>query len=192
MMMFVLNSLMLGVGLAMDAFSVSLANGLADPGMSGRRQCLIAGIFALFQFAMPLAGWTLLNTLLHFFHELKQFIPWIALFLLLFIGGRMLLEGLKDQEEAAVGERITFPMLLLQGIATSIDALSAGLAFTGYTIGLAIAACAIIAAVTWILCMGGLRIGKYFGTKISGKAQILGGIVLIFIGVEIFVRGLLG
>ena len=187
--MFLLYSMLLGVGLAMDAFSVSLANGLSDPEMSRKRQCLIAGTFAFFQFAMPLTGWFLVTTLLHFFHALQQWIPWIALFLLLYIGGKMLLEGLRPSEETPAGERITIPMLILQGIATSIDALSAGFAFAEYDFLHVLPACAVIAVVTFVICIGGLRIGRFFGTKIAEKAQIFGGSVLIIIGIGIFVRG---
>ena len=130
---FFLNSVLLGVGLAMDAFSVSMANGLHDPKMNKGTMCKIAGTFGIFQAAMPMIGWV--------------------------------------------------------GVATSIDALSVGFTISEYGWLMALTAAIIIAVVTFILCMAGLRIGKKFGTQLSGKANILGGVILIGIGLEIFITG---
>ena len=188
--MFFFNSVLLGVGLAMDAFSVSLANGLNEPNMKKRRQCFIAGVFAFFQFIMPLAGYFCVHTLTGFFSAFEKFIPFIALGLLGFIGGKMLIEGIKnkdsDSEPAAVG----LGALLLQGVATSIDALSVGFTISQHTPFGAFLCCLIIAVVTFIICMAGLLLGRKFGTKLSNKASILGGAILIFIGLEIFVTSL--
>ena len=85
---FFVNSILLGIGLAMDAFSVSLANGLREPKMKGRRIALIAGVFAGFQALMPMIGWVCVHTIAQRFHRFESFIPWIALALLGFIGGR--------------------------------------------------------------------------------------------------------
>lgn len=187
---FFFNSVLLGVGLAMDAFSVSLANGLNEPNMKKCRQCFIAGIFAFFQFIMPIAGYFCVHTLTGFFSAFEKFIPYIALGLLGFIGGKMLIEGIKnkdsDTEPAAVG----FGALLLQGVATSIDALSVGFTISQHTPFGAFLSCIIIAVVTFIICMAGLLLGRKFGTKLSNKASILGGAILIFIGLEIFVTGI--
>lgn len=188
--MFFFNSVLLGVGLAMDAFSVSLANGLNEPKMRKSRQCFIAGIFAFFQFIMPLAGYFCVHTLTGFFSAFEKFIPFIALGLLGFIGGKMLIEGIKnknsDSEPAAVG----LGALLLQGVATSIDALSVGFTISQHSPFGAFMCCLIIAVVTFIICMAGLMLGRKFGTKLSNKASILGGSILIFIGLEIFVTSL--
>ncbi len=187
-LIFVFNSVLLGIGLAMDAFSVSLANGLHDPQMKPGRMSGIAGVFAGFQFAMPLIGWLCVHTIVRYFRAFERAVPWIALLLLAFIGGKMLFEGIRGGEtETSAGPGIG--LLLIQGIATSIDALSVGFTIAGYGWGMAFAACLIIAAVTYILCMAGLRIGKKFGTKLADKAQILGGVILIAIGVEIFISG---
>ena len=91
---FFLNSILFGVGLAMDAFSVSVANAIADPTMRARERLRIAGCFALFQILMPLIGWLCVRTIAESFTAFQKFIPWIALGLLLYIGGKMLLEGL--------------------------------------------------------------------------------------------------
>ena len=187
-LMFVFNSVLLGVGLAMDAFSVSLANGLHDPQMKTGRMNGIAGVFAGFQFAMPLIGWLCVHTIVRYFRAFEHAVPWIALLLLAFIGGKMLREGIRGGEaESSAG--LGIGLLLVQGIATSIDALSVGFTIAGYGWIMAFAACLIIAAVTYVICMAGLIIGKKFGTKLADKAQILGGVILIAIGAEIFVAG---
>ena len=168
--LFILNSILFGVGLAMDAFSVSLANGLNEPKMKKGRMCIIAGIFGFFQFFMPLVGWICIQTIAKAFSSFQSFIPWIALVLLLYIGGKMLIEGIKnkdgDEETAAVGKR----GLLLQGIATSIDALSVGFTIAGYQVEAAIGESLIIGVVTFAISVIGLLIGKRFGTKLAGKA----------------------
>lgn len=186
---FVITSIMMGVGLAMDAFSVSMANGLNEPDMKARKMLLIARVFGGFQALMPLIGWVCVHTVVQYFKVFEKFIPWIAFALLLYIGGKMLIEGIKNQdndETSGVG----LGALLVQGIATSIDALSEGFVIAEYNWQAAIAAALIIAAVTFVICVFGVFIGKKFGTVLSNKAQIFGGIVLIIIGVEIFVTGI--
>ena len=188
---FFLQSALLGVGLAMDAFSVSLANGLNENKMKAPRMCLIAGVFALFQFAMPMIGWVCVHTLVSVFSGLVDIIPWIALALLGFIGGKMLYEGIKGgEEEDAVS--VGFVALLVQGVATSIDALSVGFTIAEHDLVQALVCSLVIAVVTFALCMGGLAIGKRFGTHLAGKAGILGGVILILIGLKIFVSGVFG
>lgn len=189
--LFFFNSALLGVGLAMDAFSVSMANGLNDPHMKSGRMCTIAGVFGIFQAVMPMTGWICVHTIKRYFQAFERLIPWIALILLLYIGGKMLLEGIRKKEEENESERkLTFSALILQGIATSIDALSVGFTIAGYDWFMALVCSLIIAAVTFVICMGGLNIGKRFGTKLSNKASILGGIILILIGIEIFISGI--
>ena len=187
-LVFFVNSALLGVGLAMDAFSVSMANGLNEPKMKRNRMGLIAGVFAFFQFLMPMIGWICVHTIVQYFQMFEKFIPWIALFLLLYIGGSMLIEGIKGGEEEEL-KGVGFKALLIQGIATSIDALSVGFTIADYGFMMAFVCSVIIAVVTFFICMGGLQIGKTVGTKLSNKAAILGGAILIFIGLEIFVTG---
>lgn len=186
---FFINSAALGVGLAMDAFSVSMANGLNENKMSKGRMFVIAGTFAFFQFAMPMIGWICVHTIAEYFQSFQSLIPWIALILLLFIGGSMLKEGFTnevEEEEKHVGKST----LLMQGIATSIDALSVGFTIAEYNLLMAFICAVIIAIVTFVICWIGLEIGKKFGTKLSNKASILGGVILILIGIEIFVQGI--
>lgn len=190
-LLFFFNSALLGVGLAMDAFSVSLANGLNEPKMRGRRMCGIAGVFAFFQALMPLAGWVCIHTIVQYFQIVEKLIPWIALGMLLFLGGKMLWEGMKnkDNKEEMIG--VGFGALLVQGVATSIDALSVGFTISEYGFVMALVCSLVIATVTFGICMGGLALGKRFGTKLSNKAFLLGGAILIFIGLEIFLTGIL-
>ena len=188
--LFVFNSVLLGVGLAMDAFSVSMANGLNEPTMKRKKMCGVAGVFAFFQAMMPMIGWICVHTVVQYFKAFEKFIPWIALFLLLYIGGKMLWDGIKkkeEDEEETVG--VGLSALFVQGVATSIDALSVGFTIADYGFVMALVCALIIAAVTFVICMAGLMIGKKFGTKLSNKATILGGVILIFIGIEIFVTG---
>ena len=221
--LFICNSILLGAALAMDAFSVSLANGLEDPDMRPGRVCGIAGVFAAFQIAMPLIGWVCLCTIAGFFDAFRAWIPWIALALLAFLGGKMLVEGVRrlkrdaaekgtpdnadgesgktdgeagktdgesgktDGESGKSGGKLTLAALLLQGVATSIDALSVGFTIADYTPPLALLSATIIGAVTFLICFLGVHIGKRFGTHLAGKATIIGGLILI--GIEIFVKG---
>ena len=194
---FIATSAALGVGLAMDAFSVSLANGLHEPYMKRNRIFAIAGVYAFFQYIMPMIGWICVHTIVEAFSQFRQFIPWIALLLLLYIGGKMILEGLEerkaDEEELAAQDRSASDKdLLIQGIATSIDALSVGFTIAEYDLIMANTAGLIIAAVTFAICVGGLLIGRKAGTRLSWKASILGGCILIAIGIEIFVKGISG
>lgn len=222
---FLINSVLFGVGLAMDAFSVSLANGMSFPEMGKKRACLIAGVFCVFQFIMPLIGWIFVHTLAETFTSFQRYIPWIALILLLYVGGKMLKEGIEESREMAASQNadtkdqapgqstenmiseevirevseavkpdaispdIRLTTLLIQGIATSIDALSVGFTIADYNFIQAAAEALIIGLVTFIICIAGVGLGKKIGMKLAGKASILGGIILIAIGIEIFLKG---
>jgi putative Mn2+ efflux pump MntP len=134
-LLFVLNSAALGVGLAMDAFSVSLANGLHEPGMRRSRMCKMAGVYAFFQYMMPMIGWVCVHTIVEMFSAFEKAIPWIALILLVYIGGKMLKEGIEERnvpEGELAPHRASKKDVLVQGVATSIDALSVGFAIAEY------------------------------------------------------------
>ena len=187
---FFLNSIGFGVGLAMDAFSVSLANGLNEPNMKRTRACAIAGVFSGFQTAMPLLGWLCVHTLAVAFASFQKFIPWIALALLLFIGGNMLHEGIRYRDTQGEKPAVGFWALIVQGIATSIDALSVGFTIANEPWQMALTEALIIGAVTFVICMVGLFLGRRLGTRLAGRASILGGVILIAIGLEIFLTGI--
>ena len=187
---FFFNSILLGVGLAMDAFSVSLANGLNEPTMKRGRMGGVAGVFSLFQCAMPLIGWICVSTIAQYFEAFEKCIPWIALVLLCYIGGKMLIEGIRSKDEPEEKPAVGLVGLMVQGIATSIDALSVGFTIAHYNFVEALLACVLIGVVTFFICFAGLAIGKKAGTKLAGKAGIFGGAILIFIGFEIFITSL--
>lgn len=183
---FFINSILLGVGLTMDAFSVSLANGLNEQNISGKKMTAVAGMFAFFQAIMPMLGWICVHTILEIFESFEKFIPWIALGLLSFIGIKMIVDGVKskgEEEKSAVG----FWGLVLQGVATSIDALSVGFTIASHDLLMATISVVIIGIITFIACLIGVVVGKKFGTKFSNKATIFGGVLLILIGLEILI-----
>ena len=199
----IITSILLGAGLAMDAFSVSLADGLGEKELSAGRVLTIAGTFAVFQFAMPVAGWLLVHTATERFTAFQAFIPWIALVLLLYIGGKMLIEGIRENRRMAGADRardaedetvshdahLSAGDLLVQGVATSIDALSVGFTIAAYSAGQAVMSSLIIGVVTLFICIAGLYLGRSIGTRLAGKASVLGGVILIAIGIEIWARG---
>ena len=188
-LMFFINSVLLGVGLAMDAFSVSMANGLNEPNMKRSRMAAMAGVFGSFQFLMPMIGWLCVHTIVQYFNAFEKCIPWIALILLLYIGGKMLIEGIRgneDDEQTGVGAFALF----IQGVATSIDALSVGFTIADYDLIMALVCSIIIAIVTFFICITGVKIGNTFGTRLASKSQLLGGMILIAIGLEIFIKGI--
>ena len=187
---FFLNSILLGTGLAMDAFSVSLANGLKEPDMRSRRMCLIAGTFAMFQGIMPLLGYTCVHTILQLFTAFEAWIPWIAMLLLGAIGIKMIVEGVRKKASSEEIRPMGYRELFLMGIATSIDALSVGFTIADYGLIMALVCVLIIAAVTFLICYAGLHFGKKLGMRLSDKAQIFGGVILIAIGLEILLKSL--
>lgn len=204
----ILAGLMLGVGLAMDAFAVSMTNGLNDPHMRRGKSIFIAATFALFQAVMPMIGWLCVTLIAERFVVFAEYIPYIALVLLMIIGGKMLFDGIKHNR-AALKENendnqtmtdgitikpLTIAALLAQAVATSIDALSTGFTLNniaGNKWWQALVAVGIIGIVTFAISLAGVFIGKKFGDKLGSKAEIVGGVILIAIGLEIFITGVL-
>ena len=192
----IFSSVLLGVGLAMDAFSVSLANGLNEPKMNIKKVFAISGIFAIFQAMMPMIGWIAISGFLEIFNQFKPFIPWIACILLCFIGGKMLYDTLHpDSDDDNNVKKLTVGALFVQAIATSIDALTAGIDLAkDYSLNqypFVIIAVCIIAILTFAICFSGVKLGQKMGTKLANKAGILGGSVLIFLGLKIFIADIL-
>lgn len=192
----ILNSALLGFGLAMDAFSVSLTNGLSEPKMKLKKTFFIAGIFALFQALMPLIGWVAVAGFVEIFKNLNAYIPWVAFIVLCFIGGKMIFDTVRDsKKEDEPVKSVTTGAIFVQAIATSIDALTAGTELASdYFLSqyvFVLISVAIIALLTFAICFGGVKIGQSFGTKLSDKAGYLGGGVLIFLGLKIFVLDIL-
>ena len=187
---FFVQNAFLGVGLAMDAFSVSIANAIADPDMKKGRRCLIAGTFGVFQTAMPLIGWFFFHWLAVSFDLAEKLIPWIGFILLLFIGGKMVWEGLHPSEDAEK-RPVGLLMLLGQGVATSIDALSVGVTMAEWDVSAALIGSVIIGAVTFAICLAGVLLGRQIGLRYAGRAGILGGLILIAIGVRLLLGAVL-
>ena len=181
---FFLNSIVFGAGLAADAFTVSVANGLNEPKMKLKKTCLISGTFALFQFIMPLAGWFCVRTVARTFALFEKAVPLIGFALLIIIGIKMIADAVKNkdaEEKPAVGLKA----LAVQGIATSIDALSVGFTIENLP---ALTESLIIGAVTFAICFAGCHIGRKAGAKLAGKAGIVGGIILIGIALKIIIE----
>ena len=185
-----LNSIFLGFGLALDAFSVSVADAMANPKMKKGKKTSIALTFAIFQTLMPLLGWICVKTIADRFIFFQKAIPYIAILLLSYLGIKMIIESRKGEEETTEScESLTFITLIIQGIATSIDALSVGFAISDYSYYEALISTFIIGVTTFIMCIFGLELGRKVGKAFSDKATLFGGCILIVIGLEIFIKG---
>lgn len=189
----ILTAIGLGFGLAMDAFSISLANGLNEPKMKLPRACGIAATFGIFQGVMPMIGWICVHTVLNYFSALQTYVPFVAMALLSYIGIKMIIDGARHKcGDVEQDGKLGFGMLLVQGIATSIDALSVGFVIADYTAAEAIISALIIAVLTVFICFIGIKIGNVVGCRFAGKASIFGGIILLLIGIEIVITSFLG
>ena len=174
----------------MDAFSVSIADSLREPHMSRGRKALIAGTFGVFQFAMPVIGWFFVHELVTLINVLTKFTPWISLFLLLYLGVKMIREG--SGEEGQTGSKpVGAGELIVQGIATSIDALSVGFTISTYTAHMAIIAGLLIGVTTFALCLIALNAGHIISGRFKVRETTIGGIILIIIGIKVFLDGVI-
>ena len=176
-----LQTLLIALSLAMDAFAVSVSTGIAVPGFGPRQAARIGTWCGVFQFVMPLAGWFLGSSVKTYIEFIDH---WIAFGLLAFIGGSMIREALSGGEEAAVTD-LSHRRLFLLALATSIDALAVGvtLAFDE-SVNILLSA-AIIGVVAFALAMLGGLLGRRLGRLFQRRATLLGGVVLVFIGAKI-------
>lgn len=180
---------LIGVGLSMDAFAVALCKGLSMRKLSYKYALIIAFAFGLFQALMPLIGWALGISFQKYIEAVDH---WIAFGLLLFIGGKMIFDSIKEKRhpEEDDGEfKFSFVELLLLAIATSIDALAVGVTFAFLDVNIW-SSIAIIGCTTFVISFIGVLIGNKFGARFKTKAEIAGGIVLILIGVKILLEHL--
>jgi putative Mn2+ efflux pump MntP len=175
--------LLIGIGLSMDAAAVSMTNGLAESKMKTKKVLLIAGAFGIFQGFMPMIGYFAGSVFANFFTKIT---PYLALILLVFIGIKMIMDAFKN-DTGINSVCLTKRILLMQAVATSIDALAVGLVFVSTPVGTALLDFLLIAIVTFLISIFSIFIGKKFGDFFSNKAQIVGGIILIFIGLKIFI-----
>lgn len=189
---------LLGGALAMDAFAAGMTDGMAEPRMKGGKAALIAAVFGLFQFAMPLVGYygsSLVSAVI------GKIAPWLSFALLAFIGGKAIADCLLEKRRQREGQPteskpLSFGKLFVQGVATSLDALAVGVTFLAVETenGLpvpAILCSVIIGAVTFALAALAVFLGKKIGDRFSDKARIAGGVILILIGVKILLEGIL-
>ncbi|KAG4106027.1 hypothetical protein H8356DRAFT_923662 [Neocallimastix lanati (nom. inval.)] len=180
-----IETFLLGLGLAMDAAAVSAVNGFTEPKMKLIKILFMAFLYGSFQGFMPMIGYVAGSLVVNI---LSNIIPYVALILLTYLGGKMIYDGIKgdDENDDDIVTGITMKTLVLQALATSIDALSVGLIFSKSTVMEAIIQSGIIDVVTFFVSLGSFFIGKYFGTFLNDKAQIFGGIILILVGCKIF------
>lgn len=179
--------LLIGLGLAMDAFSVSITDGILLKKPTILQGTKIAFFFGAFQFVMPCIGYLLASS---FSKYITAFDHWIAFVLLAFIGGKMLYEAISDKDEdEEIKNPLSFSTLTILAIATSIDALAVGVTFATMAVSVVFAS-AIIGIMTFAICLSGVFIGSRFGNLLGNKAEIVGGLVLIFIGIKILVEHL--
>ncbi len=183
--------ILLGIALSMDAAAVSMTNGLVEPKMKVKKVLLIATFFGLFQGFMPLIGYYAGSIFSNFVSTIA---PYLALVLLGFIGGKMIYEAVKKNKDEEDVKNLTIKNLFVQAIATSIDALAVGISFIALdasnTLPLNIfQCCAIIVAATFIISFIAVFIGKKFGDIFNNKAQLIGGLILVGIGIKIFIDG---
>lgn len=193
MLAFIIESILLGVGLAMDASAVSMTNGMKYKNINIKKIFLIAFMFGFFQALMPFIGYLLGSQFTSF---LGKFTPYIALILLGYVGGKMLYDGIKNNQNKddlnnieKENDSLKYKTLFVQAIATAIDALSVGIVMINYKFSELLISITIIAIVTFILSFISVFLGKKFGVLLNDKAEILGGIILMSIGLEIFISG---
>lgn len=186
--MTLLEIFLVGIGLSMDAFAVSICKGLAMPAVNKKQALLIGAYFGVFQALMPLAGWLLGS---QFARHVTKMAPWIAFVLLAWIGGSMLRESLskKEEDEEVEPVELRHKELFLLAVATSIDALAVGVSFSMVELSVPIgAAAALIGCTTFAISVGGVFVGHIFGARYKNRAEFVGGAILILIGVKILLE----
>ncbi len=178
----------IGIGLAMDAFSVSVTNGMCIKGINFKKSLLIAFMYALFQFFMPVAGFFAASIFKGYIETVDH---WVAFVLLFFIGLKMIVEAVEEMKKDGNCEikELGFKVLTVQAVATSIDALAVGVGFAALSTPV-FSSSVLIGIITFVLCFFGVYIGKKVGGILKGKAEIVGGTVLILIGIKILVEHL--
>lgn len=178
----------MGIGLAMDAFAVSVCKGLAMRKVNKKQCFVIALFFGGFQAIMPLIGWLLGN---QFAEKISSIDHWVAFVLLLYIGGKMIIESIREKDETVEVEQMDPPLdikeLFILAIATSIDALAVGITFSFLSVNI-VQAVSIIGIVTFILSGIGVFAGNIFGNKYKSKAEFAGGLILVLLGIKILLE----
>ncbi|MEQ8201039.1 MAG: manganese efflux pump MntP family protein [Syntrophomonadaceae bacterium] len=180
--------LMIAVGLSMDAFAVALGKGLNMVRINYRHALVIAAFFGGFQAGMPLLGWLLGRQFERYITSIDH---WVAFLLLAFIGGKMLWDAFRDEDDAWADfeDHLEIRELILLAVATSIDALAVGITFAFLQVSI-LPSITLIGVTTFILSFIGVALGNRFGTRFESRAEFAGGLVLIFIGTKILLQHL--
>jgi putative Mn2+ efflux pump MntP len=173
--------MLIAIGLAMDCFAVSIAAGTSITSSKQKLALIMALFFGLFQSGMLILGWV---AGISFYELISGFDHWIAFLILALIGGKMILEGMKEEKEKSPGQYARIPVLLVLSVATSIDSLGVGLSFALLNTGILISA-AVIGAVSFIFSYAGVSFGSRLGGILGNKVEVIGGVILIIIGVQI-------
>ncbi len=181
-----LSIIIIAIGLSIDSFAVSVSNGFSKHKLKLEQNLLIALSFTTFQALMPLLGWLLGKS---FADNIKAADHWIAFILLSFIGAKMIYESFQKDKNVNSSKSLNILTVIVQSVATSIDALIIGISFAFIKVNITVSII-IIAVVTFIFSVSGFFIGKKFGKKYSKKAEIIGGIILILIGIKILIEHL--
>ena len=181
----ILEIVLTAIGLAMDAFAVSICKGLSMKKMNWKKAIIVGGYFGLFQAGMPIIGYFLGSTFEVYVTSVDH---WIAFILLSLIGGNMIKEAF-DNEEEKRNDKVDFKTMIVLAIATSIDALAIGITFAFFDVNLLLAI-SIIGTITFIISIMGVKIGNKFGDKYQNKAEVVGGLILILLGIKILLEHL--
>ena len=174
---------LIGVGLAMDAFAVSICKGLAMRRMNYKKAIIIAAFFGVFQALMPALGYVLGTT---FANKIAAIDHWIAFILLALIGANMIKEALSSDDDECQDDSLRLGDLIMLSIATSIDALAVGITFAFFNVSL-LPSVSMIGIITFIICVIGVKVGNVFGEKYKSKAELAGGLILIVMGAKILI-----
>lgn len=181
--MSILEIALIGVGLAMDAFAVSICKGLAMRKMNYRKAIIIAAFFGIFQALMPALGYVLGTT---FANKIAAVDHWIAFILLGLIGANMIKEALSKDDGECQDDSLRLGDLIMLSIATSIDALAVGITFAFFNVSLLLSV-SMIGIITFIICIFGVKVGNVFGEKYKSRAELAGGLILIAMGAKILI-----
>ena len=174
---------LIGVGLAMDAFAVSICKGLAMRRMNYKKAIIIAAFFGVFQALMPALGYVLGTT---FANKIAAIDHWIAFILLALIGANMIKEALSSDDDECQDDSLRLGDLIMLSIATSIDALAVGITFAFFNVSLLLSV-SMIGIITFIICVIGVKVGNVFGEKYKSKAELAGGLIFIVMGAKILI-----
>ena len=184
--MSIVKLLFIAVSLSMDAFAVSVCKGLNMKKINYKHAVIIGGFFGVFQAVMPLIGWAVGK---QFADLVTSVSHWIAFGLLVFIGGKMLIEAIKGGDDEEVPDGLDYKELFVLAVATSIDALAVGVVFAFENVKI-VPSVLLIGVVTFVLSVIGVAVGNRFGAKYNKRAEIAGGVILILLGTKILLEGL--